>query len=281
MQITDKVALVTGAGSGIGRAVAIEASRRGMAVALVGRRTACLLATREALSAGTNSLVLSGDVTLPDDRRAMRDAVARRWGRLDVLVNNAGIVAAGPLAEADDAALERLCATNIVAPLALTREMLGLLGAANPGRVVNVGSVLGDVAYPLFAAYSASKFALRGASSALRRELAGEGIGVTYVAPRGARTGATRAIARYVAPLEMKLDSAETIARALWDAVAHDRTTAYPGLRERAFVLAERLFPGLIDRALASQLANAAAATREDEIAAGETAAVRDANANA
>ncbi len=279
MKLSGRAALITGAGAGIGRAAAIEAARRGMSVALVGRRTEPLEAARACLAPGDH-LVLPGDVTVPEARRRMRDAVAERWGRLDVLVNNAGLVMAGPLAETDDAALGRLVATNVVAPIAMTREMLALLSAAS-GRVVNVGSILGDVGYPIFAAYSASKFALRGASDALRRELKDVGVGVTYVAPRGARTAATRAVARYVVPLEMRLDSAETIARSLWDAVARDRTAAYPGLGERALVLAERLFPALIDRALAAKFRKSGLASPasdpSDPVA--TPAAVRDGNA--
>ena len=251
MTLSGKTAVITGAGSGIGRAAAVEAARRGMRVALVGRRLEPLEAAHACLH-GTEHLVLTGDVTVPEARRRIRDAVAASWGQLDVLVNNAGLVAAGPLAETDDQSLCRLAATNIVAPLAMVREMLTLLAAAS-GRVVNVGSILGDVAYPVFAAYSASKFALRGGSDALRRELKGAGVGVTYVASRGARTAATRAIARYVAPLDMQLDSPDTIARTLWDAVARGKAVVYPGPAERAFVLAERLFPALIDRAIAAK----------------------------
>ncbi|SMF60161.1 Short-chain dehydrogenase [Tistlia consotensis] len=252
MPLGGRTALITGAGSGIGRALAIEAARRGLAVALVGRREAALRETRAQLAPGTECLILPGDVTLPAVRAALRDRLAAEWGLLHFLVNNAGIVAAGPLSETRDAELDRLMATNLVAPLALTRELLPLLRAAAPGRVVNLGSMLGDIAFPLFAAYSASKFGLRGLSSALRRELAGLGIGVTYVSPRTARTGATHAIARYVEPFRLPLDGAEVIARRTWAAAARGRNSAYPPGRERLFALVERLSPAIIDRAVRS-----------------------------
>ena len=137
-------------------------------------------------------LRLRGDITNPAVRRGMRDHLWRQWGGLDVLVNNAGVIAIGPLAYATDEEFELVMATNVVAPLALTREMLPLLRRATPSRVVNVGSMFGDIAYPLFAAYSASKFALRGLSIALRRELRSYGIGVTYAAPRATKTDASR-----------------------------------------------------------------------------------------
>ncbi|MGO8918455.1 MAG: SDR family NAD(P)-dependent oxidoreductase [Stellaceae bacterium] len=249
-----KTALITGGGSGIGRALAIEASRRGMILALVGRRAERLQETRACLTSAADCLIMPGDVTSSAARRAIRDRVAGEWGCLHVLVNNAGIVAAGPLTQTQDADLDRLLATNVLAPIALTREMVPLLQAGSPARVVNMGSMLGDIALPLFAAYSASKFGLRGLSNALRRELKSLGIGVTYAAPRGARTAATQAIACYIEPLEIALDSAEKIARQVWDAVAKGDDSAYPRGRERLFVLVERLFPSIVNRALTAQI---------------------------
>lgn len=253
--LTGKRALITGSGSGIGRALAVEASSRGMAVALVGRRAERLEETREFLVPGADCLILPGDVTSGDVRRDLRDRVTREWGALHFLVNNAGIVAAGPLAEMDDPALERVMATNVVAPIALVREMLPLLRTSAPARVVNIGSMFGDIAFPLFAPYSASKFALRGLSAALRRELKALGVGVTYASPRGARTDATEAIADFVEPFGVTFDRTDVIARHIWDAVAKGRTSAYPRGPERFFTLIERLFPALIDRAVARQLA--------------------------
>ena len=152
MQLEGKRALITGAGSGIGRALAIEASRLGMTVALCGRRAEALHETLSLMTASGRHLRLRGDITDPAVRRGMRDYLWRQWGGLEVLVNNAGIITAGPLARATDRELERLAATNIVAPLALIREMLPLLRRAAPARIVNIGSIFGDIAYPLFAA---------------------------------------------------------------------------------------------------------------------------------
>lgn len=254
MPLSGKSALITGAGSGIGRALAIEAARRGVAVALLGRRVERLNETRACLAKGAECLVVPGDVTSSGDRHAVRDLLFREWGSLDILVNNAGIVAAGPLGETSDSELERLMTTNVIAPIAMTRDMLGLLHRGAPSRVVNVGSMLGDIGCPMFAAYAASKFALRGLSNALRRELKSFGIGVTYAAPRGAETDATLPIAPLLETLEMPLDDTAVIARQVWDAVDRGRNTAYPPGRERVFLLVERLFPSVVDRALATQL---------------------------
>src|SRR3974377_1588885 len=123
MQLEGKRALITGAGSGIGRALAIEASRRGMTVALCGRRADALYATLNLMASGRGHLRLRGDITDPAVRRGLRDYLWRHWGGLDVLVNNAGVVAVGPLAHAADEELGGVRATNFVHPLSLTPDL--------------------------------------------------------------------------------------------------------------------------------------------------------------
>ena len=180
------------AGSGIGRALAIEAARRGVRLALAGRRREPLDETLSLLP-GTGHLAIVADVTNRSDRRALMADLEAHWGALDLLVNNAGVVPVGPLAAATDEDLQAVLNTNLFAPMAMVRDALPLLKKAKGARVVNIGSVLGDIPYPLFAPYSATKAGLRGFSIALRRELAPLGIGVTYAAPRATHTAAARA----------------------------------------------------------------------------------------
>jgi NAD(P)-dependent dehydrogenase (short-subunit alcohol dehydrogenase family) len=254
MQLEGKRALITGAGSGIGRALAIEAARLGMTVALCGRRAEPLYATLSEMTPSGRHLRLRGDITAPAVRRGIRDYLWRQWGGLDVLVNNAGLVPVGPLSCTTDDELERVMLTNVVAPIALSREMLPLLRRAGKSRIVNVGSVLGDIAYPLFAAYSASKFAVRGLSIALRRELKPYGIGVTYAAPRATKTDASHAMTPLVEPLQMRLDDPNAVARQIWRAVMQDLDSVYAKGPERLFVLAQRLVPKIVDRAISTQM---------------------------
>ncbi len=222
MRLEGKRALITGAGSGIGRALAIEASRLGMTVALCGRRAEPLHATFAEMRHSGRHLRLRGDITVTAVRRGIRDYLWREWGSLDVLVNNAGLVPVGPLSCTTDDELERVMMTNVVAPLALSREMLPLLRRAGTSRIVNLGSVLGDIPYPLFAAYSASKFAVRGLSIAMRRELKPYGIGVTYAAPRATKTDASDAMSPLVEPLQMRLDDPAAVARPIGGAGLQD-----------------------------------------------------------
>ncbi|MEC9311299.1 MAG: SDR family NAD(P)-dependent oxidoreductase, partial [Pseudomonadota bacterium] len=124
---------------------------------------------------------------------------------------------------------------------------------AGQGRVANIGSVFGDIAYPYFAAYSATKFGLRGFSDALRRELSGSGVGVTYIAPRAARTAAESEFGALIEPLDMTLDSAERVAAEAWEAIRKGKRESFPRGKERFFVKVQRLFPQLVDRSVGAQ----------------------------
>ncbi len=170
-----------------------------------------------------------------------------------MLINNAGVVPAGPFRDQSDQDIERAVLTNLIGPMALTRDMLDLLRAGEHARVVNVGSMFGDIAFPLFATYSATKFGLRGFSDALRRELAHEGIGVTHAAPRGARTDATAGYAHLVAAFAMALDPADLIARRIFRAARAGRRLVCPAGLERVFTLVQHLAPRMIDKGLARQ----------------------------
>ncbi len=257
MRPEPKRVLITGAGSGIGRALAIEAARRGLQVALCGRRPETLDATLREL-AGTGHWALAADVTDASGRRAIVESVMRHWAALDVLVNNAGLVEGGALEDLDDAALARIFDTNVIGPIALTRDLMPMLERAQPSRVVNVGSVFGDIPYPLFASYSASKFALRGFSTALRREWKGRGIGVTYVAPRATRTAALASVEAHMPQAAGRSDSPEIVARLVWRAIESGASSVYAPGPERLFVLLQRTFPGLIDRALSRPASSSA-----------------------
>ena len=242
--MTRRIVLITGAGTGIGRSLAVEADRHGYRVILVGRRHEPLARVAETLR---DALVVTADVTTQEGRAAIVDA-ARDTG-LDILIHNAGTVPAGALEGLRDADIAALLALNVAAPLALTRDLLAPL-TSSKGQVVMVGSVFGEIAFPYFVAYSASKFALRGMAEALRRELAPRGIAVTHLAPRGTRTDAAQGFQSLVGPMAMALDSPDAVAARAWRAIAARRPRQLPATRERLFIALQRLRPTLIDRAL-------------------------------
>lgn len=248
------VTLITGAGSGIGRALAIEAAQLGYDLILIGRRQAQLEETASLLVAGTARLV-PADITTPEGRAAI---VAAAGERLDILVNNAGRLAVGRLTDLGDEDIAQTVGTNVTAPVQLTRDLVPALSRAQ-GRIVNIGSMFGMIAFPYFSAYSATKFAMRGLSDALRRELSEFGIKVTYVAPRATRTPAQGAFAHLVEPFGMALDTPERVAKRVWTGITAGRKTIYPGFGERVFALLQALAPSLIDTALTHKAGTARA----------------------
>ncbi len=249
MRLDGKIALVTGAGSGIGRALAAELGERRALVILAGRRLDALQDSQARLPYPERGIVVDADITSPRGR----DQLIRRvegLGRLDLLVNNAGVVVPARFEEEAEDDRRAMIETNLLAPMALTQALLPWLRAAGRARVVNVGSLFGDIAFPCFASYSASKFGLRGWSDALRRELSGSGVGVTYVAPRATRTPAAEGFGALTEAFAMRFDAPERVARRIADAIEADKAQLYPGGGERLFLLAQRLAPGLMDRGL-------------------------------
>lgn len=254
MQLEGKSVLITGAGSGIGRAIAAAASRRGAILTLIGRRPDALEETRAHLAHPDMARLIACDITQATDRTRLKTVMTDEVGRLDVLVNNAGIVTVGPIERLLDEEIRAVIETNLVAPMALTRDLIRLLEAGAPSRVVNVGSMFGDIAYPLFAAYSASKFGLRGWSDALRRELEPMKVGVTYVAPRATRTAAATRFESLIEPFGMTLDDPAKVGETIVRGIERDARVIYPLGPERLFVLVQRLFPGLVDMVATNQV---------------------------
>jgi short-subunit dehydrogenase len=251
MLLEERSIVITGAGSGIGRALALTAAGRGARVTLVGRRLAALQQTAMQMPTSICWQLVTADITTGEGRQAVIDACQKTG--VDILINNAGIVASGLLANLNDAELQRMVATNIVAPISLVRDFLPLLKQSDRPRVVNIGSVFGNIGHPFFAAYSASKFALRGLSDALRRELAADNIGVTYAAPRATKTAASDGFHDLIAPFAMTLDDPSAVAEHIMDGIESEAATIYPRGPERLFVWLQRLLPGVIDRALSAK----------------------------
>ena len=155
------VALVTGAGTGIGQASAVLLARRGLHVALAGRRRELLHETAGAVeAAGARALVLPGDLGDPELPKQLVRETIRQLGRLDVLVNNAATIAVGPLEAFTLEQIERHLAVNIRAPLLLTQEATPPLGDSPDGAIVNVSSSVGSIIKPGNGLYGMTKAAL-------------------------------------------------------------------------------------------------------------------------
>lgn len=150
--------------------------------------------------------------------------------------------------------LERLVHLNLVVPMLLVRQLLPDMLARDAGRIVNVGSTFGSIGFAWFAAYSASKFGLRGLAEALRRELEGTGVGVTYVAPRAVKTRFnTDAVYRMAEATHMKMDEPAWVAARIVAAIENDAKDVYLGFPERFFARLNSFLPRLVDVGLRKQ----------------------------
>ncbi|MER8885743.1 SDR family NAD(P)-dependent oxidoreductase [Mesorhizobium sp. M0816] len=186
--LAGKVALVTGASSGIGEATAVALAAAGAKVAIAARRADRLEALAARIEeAGGAALRIEADVTSNDDVTAMVDKVVAEWGRLDILVNNAGVMLLSPAADAELDDWRRMVELNLLALMGVTKAALPHLRAAK-GHIVNVSSVAGRVANPGASGYAATKFGVVGFSESLRREVYADKVRVTVIEPGLART---------------------------------------------------------------------------------------------
>jgi short-subunit dehydrogenase len=193
LRLKDRTALVTGAGGGIGRAIASALARRGCHLALADVDEAAL--ARTAGEIAPHGVRVSRHIVDVGDRMAVaalpEHVVAKHVG-VDVLVNNAGVALFGTFEQIVPADFEWLFAINFWGVVNMTRAFLPLLHKSDEARIVNMSSVFGLIAPPGQTAYSASKFAVRGFSEALRHELARTRVGVSVVHPGGVATAIAR-----------------------------------------------------------------------------------------
>jgi short-subunit dehydrogenase len=260
--LIDSRVLLTGASSGIGRALALALARRGARLLLAARREDLLRSlVDECAALGGGADFAAGDLTDAAYRSRLVARTAELWGGLDVLVNNAGVSAHGLFAESDETTLRRVMELNFFAVAELTRAALPLLAAhtlrteaaAHKSRpaIVNIGSIIGHRGLPFNSEYSASKFALRGWTEALRAELAAVGIDVLLMSPGTTNTEfVEHLVARRAAlPWGSAVGiSAAVVADQTVRALERNRREVFPNWRGRALVLANRAIPGIVDR---------------------------------
>jgi NAD(P)-dependent dehydrogenase (short-subunit alcohol dehydrogenase family) len=177
----DKVVMVTGASSGIGRATALAFAAAGARVALVARRREVL--EEVARLAGERATVFPADVTRRDEVRACFAAAGARFGRIDVVVNNAGILIPAPVPQLAEADLEAMLRVNLFGALFVMQEAVSRMLAQGDGCIVNVASLAGRRGYTPLGGYCATKFALVGLTEALRMDLHGTPVHVALVLP--------------------------------------------------------------------------------------------------
>jgi len=242
-----QVVVITGGGRGIGRATALEFAAEGATLVLAGRRMEALrLAVREVHEAGGKGRAVRCDVAEEAQLEALVGGAKRAYGRIDVLVNNAGVVAGGRLDEIDPEDVNRMVTVNIWAPIRLSQLVIPHMRAARSGTIVNLASLAGRIALPYYATYSASKYAMRGFSEALRRELAPDNIHVMGVYPGGTATDMLEGVD--FDRLGMSLVTAGQVGSAILRGVHRGSREIFIGPFDAAIAHWNDLVPWAIDR---------------------------------
>jgi len=244
-RLEGKDIVLTGAAGGIGALLAERLKAAGARVTGVDR-IACT---------GCDEAIVA-DLADEQGLAQLSDLLAGR--EVDILVNMAGIQYFGPFDRQEPADIRLGYTVNLIAPATLIRAVLPQMRARGSGQIVNIGSILGSINYPHFAAYSSAKAGLHALSEGLRRELGGLGIDVTYIAPRAVNTGFNNAaVTSFFQLARMKADAPDAVAVRIVRAIAQRRKEVFIGLREGLLTRVNAVSPRLIDAGLAGQTAKA------------------------
>jgi len=253
MNLQQKNIVLTGATGGIGSEIAKQLDALGSQLILTDRGDEALQALAAELSGSHTTLPL--DLTRAEDRAVLVEHCTNS-GTIDAVINSAGVMDFHFVEDMCEAHLQLIWQVNVMMPMLLIQSLLPLL-RANPKEsvIVNVGSTFGSIGFPGFGAYCSSKFALRGFTETLRRELADSPIEVCYIAPRATQTKLNSdAITQMNESLKNAMDPPEKVAKVVIKAMQKKHQNCYIGWPEKLFVKINGLFPKLVDNALKKQL---------------------------
>jgi len=251
MEIQGKRLILTGAAGGIGAELAAALAARGAKLVLIDRDEEALTKVAATLE---NSHAVAGDLSTRIGCEQVATQATHLLGGVDLLINLAGLNSFRNYEAESGEAIERLIHVNLLAPMLLTHALLPAMLSQDSGRIVNVGSTFGSIGFAWFSAYSASKFGIRGFSEALRRELAGTGVKVSYVAPRAVKTPMNDdAVMKMGEATGMNMDPPERVVSRIIEAIDDDHKDTYIGFPESLFVRINVILPRLVDAMLAKQ----------------------------
>ena len=253
-ELRGKKALVTGAASGIGRAVALRLAAEGCHLYLLDIDLPGLAETRQrAAQSGIEVITAPCDLSRSEEITAANRLMLSRWGQLNILVNNAGVVYAGPTENMTAQQWQWLLSINLLAPIQFVRELLPVLRNSPGSHIVNISSIYGLVAFGRFTAYNVSKFALVGLGESLRAEYGRQGLGVSTICPGFVTTNLFGSAmsgycdGRRPIPPRCVCTSPERVAEKVVRAIRHDRRmTVITPLAHFLYGLS-RFAPGLLD----------------------------------
>lgn len=252
--------LLTGATGGMGKAFSQLLFDQGANLVLIGRnshklqqRQAELLASN--INARNSVEIFAVDLIEAEQRTRLIDYLAILPFDINLLINNAGINQFSLFEQTTNNEIEHIIATNTIAPMQLTQALLPVLLRQPSAQIINIGSTFGSIGFPGYAAYCASKFALRGFSQALSRELADTKVTVKYLSPRATKTSLiSDKIAQLNTALNTATDAPELVAKELLLLIKQNKPERYIGWPEKLFVRLNGLFPAMVSKSIVKQL---------------------------
>jgi 3-oxoacyl-[acyl-carrier protein] reductase len=250
MKIKGKTALITGASRGIGRAIAIELAQQGIGRLLLIARDRRKLADVAAEIAAMNVEVITLSIDLTKSS-SISIAIAQAWRTyrpIHLLVNCAGVVHQTPFLQSQLPKVEEEISLNLIGMFAITRLIASRMATQKEGTIVNVSSLMGKVAAPTMATYSATKFAIVGFSNALRTELAEHNIKVVALLPTLTDTDMTDKLKLFRGVMPM---TPQKVAQAMIKGLERNSAEILVGWQSYLAVWCQRIFPWLLDRILA------------------------------
>jgi short-subunit dehydrogenase len=250
--LAGKRILLTGAAGGLGHALAEGLAIKGAKLALVDKNAEGLhhLCTKIAQLGGSAHPIVN-DFTSENAIQTVVNEATQQLGAIDILINSAGILDFTYFEAQNPARIQQIMAVNSILPMQLTRAVLPSFSAKNAGHIVNIGSIFGSIGFPHYAVYSASKFALRGFSQALSRELIDTDIKVSYIAPRAIKTPINNeASAQMMAATNTAMDEPIAVARQIIEAIEKQKQTHYIGQPESLFAWLNGFLPCVVSMGL-------------------------------
>ena len=262
MKLSGKHVLLTGATGGVGHPLALALAHMGAKLVLVGRdQTRLEKLCNEINQLGGTATAIATDFqateSIPDPEKYVVNQAIRHLGTIDILINNAGVLDFTLFEEQSSSRIAQMMHINAIVPMQLARALLPSLLACNRGQIVNVGSIFGSIGFPHYAVYSASKFALRGFSQALRRELVDSDIAVTYIAPRAIKTSMNDQAVSMLAATQTNMDEPQVVVAQIIKAIEAEKHEHYIGQPESFFAWLNGFFPGAVNIGLKKQVRSA------------------------
>src|SRR5260221_2472118 len=252
MILEGRVAAITGGSSGIGLACAKHRARHGVAVGLGARRVSLLeITAREIQTDGGRAAILEMDVTRDADVQALAGLATREFGRLDIMICNAGFGYYGPIDDTPPDVMQRMMDVNYMGTFYGARAALPIFRAQNSGHLIFISSIVGRRGIPLMGGYTATKAAQAGLAESLRAEFAGTPIHVTSVYPISTPTEFIDTMARDFGHKITGLGPKQTVddvARAIVACIRRPRPEVYPHALSRGLTVLNAIAPGLTDR---------------------------------